>query len=396
MIRSEAWVLYRSEDGKHVAATLAREDIVFPDIVDDEVLIEPIYGCWEGNMTHALRREPIDIVRARNEQRIVIGNCGIARVVRCRPNPHVREGDICAVVSIGAADPVGYMKKAWGYDKIGSMGLLSKRCKVAASQLYRLPPSRFPLRQWASFWVRYPTAWSNWKVAYGAWRLQMTPKDAPVTHVWGWGGGVSVAELTLANHFGCKTVMLCSGEERAVMLRERGIIPLDRTEFSDLNFDEERYETDVAYRRTYTRAEAVFLRRVRDLTDGAGVSVFVENIGKPVYRATLRALARQGVIATSGWKHGPILSKNRATECIDRHTHVCTHAARFDEVVEAAEFAEKHGWIGPADSPVYAWEDVPRLASEYDEGRIADYFPLFSVNPEPHQAVAPEPLRLTA
>jgi NADPH:quinone reductase-like Zn-dependent oxidoreductase len=380
MIFAEAWVLYPGDPNRPGPGRLEQELVHFPDIEGDEVLVEPLYGSWEGNMTHALLRKPVDIVRQRGEPKIVLGNSGIVRVIKCRDQTGLKEGDICGVASIGSADPFGYVVKAWGYDKVQSMGLLCKKCKIPASQLLPLPKSRFSLQQWAGFWIRYPTAWSNWKIAYKAWRLQMTEEQAPATHVWGWGGGVSFAELTLARHFGCKPVMICSGRNRAALLERNGIIAVDRTELEGIQFDDAEFASSAAYRRTYLRAEARFMRRVRDITEGSGVSIFIENIGVPVYRSTLRALSRQGVIATSGWKHGGVVTMNRAVECIERRIHVHTHGARWDEVVDSVNFAEQHGWMPPAPARCYKWDEIPLLASEYERGALDDYFPIYEVN----------------
>jgi len=42
---------------------------------DQEVLVESLYGCWEGHMAHALDRKPVDICHQRN--RIVTGTIPI-------------------------------------------------------------------------------------------------------------------------------------------------------------------------------------------------------------------------------------------------------------------------------------------------------------------------------
>jgi hypothetical protein len=49
--------------------------------------------------------------------------------------------------------------------------------------------------------------------------------------------------------------------------------------------------------------------------------------------------------------------------------------------VESVAFAERTGWVPPLDGAVYAWEDIPQLASDYTAGRIESYFPIFEVNP---------------
>lgn len=47
-IITEAWVL-SSGQGQNKPAQLAQELFTFADISDEELLAEPLYGCWEGN-----------------------------------------------------------------------------------------------------------------------------------------------------------------------------------------------------------------------------------------------------------------------------------------------------------------------------------------------------------
>ena len=84
MYTTEAWVLHRgsndSSDGEPGAFRL--EEYSFSELTPHEVLAEPLYGCWEANMTHAVRRSPVDVCRQRGEDRIVIGNGGLVRILQ--------------------------------------------------------------------------------------------------------------------------------------------------------------------------------------------------------------------------------------------------------------------------------------------------------------------------
>jgi len=242
--------------------------------------------------------------------------------------------------------------------------------------------TRHSLRQWAAFGLRYLTAWSNWRVAYGAWRLQISREDVPdeQTFVWGWGGGVVLAELALAKSRGCQVFMISSQDNRLKLIQDMGITPVDRRLFSALDFDENKYRVDVAYKQRYQEAEKAFLDVVREYTSGCGASIFIDNIGSPVFRATIKALGYQGVVTTAGWKKGMNLQFVRAIECINRHVYVHTHGARYSECVAAITFAEETGWIPPDTTEVYGWEDIPQLARDYSAGTTTSYFPLFQVN----------------
>jgi NADPH:quinone reductase-like Zn-dependent oxidoreductase len=269
----------------------------------------------------------------------------------------------------------------FGYDAPQTIGLLAKRNKVHKSQILPIPRNtRHSLQQWAGVSIRYATAYANWRLAYGCWLLQVSEDDSPAPWVWGWGGGVSLAELCLAKMSGCRVAMIASNERRLEQARSYGITPIDRRQFSDLNFDEAKYEPDRQYRARYLTAESAFLDVVERVTEGRGVAVFIDNIGTPVFRATLKALARQGVVTTSGWKHGMSLSVSRASECINRHIHVHSHGTRDTQAATVMAFCEETGWLPPLDSKPYTWDQVPQLARDYAENRIDTYFPVFQVN----------------
>lgn len=362
MISTEAWVL-RRESVDDERAQMVREDFEFPDIEADEVLAMPLYGCWEANMDHALRRSPMDLCALRNEPRIVLGNAGVVEVIETGSAVRtLAPGDRCIVFCNGSPDEYGYPRLILGYDAPNTMGVLAKRIKLRELQLIPIArDSRFSLPQWAAFSLRYVTAWANWRVAHTCWRSQMDRCPSEQADILAWGGGVSLAELTLARLMGHPAAMVASRPSRLALLRNVGISAIDRNIFGKDDFEDG------------------FLTAVHGLTDGRGAAIFVDNIGAH-YRTTLKALARQGVITTSGWKHGLTFPVVRAAECIARHIHVYTHYARYEDGQAAVVFAEERGWIPPPASRVYMWNEIPQLAEDYAAGRIDDYFPIFSIN----------------
>ena len=71
----------------------------------------------------------------------------------------------------------------------------------------------------------------------------------------------------------------------------------------------------------------------------------------------------------------------RALECMNWHTHVHTHYARYPEGLEAVQFAESSGWMPRVASDVYSWDDIPQMADAHARGDLTEYFPIFQVNP---------------
>lgn len=363
-ISTEAWVLPSVSRGGP-RAELIRETYTFPGIAPKEVLAKPLYGCMEANMLHALQRDPVDICHERNEDAVVLGNSGVVAVQRVGSAvTHVQEGDACIVFGNGVWDDQGYPIKIMGYDAPGTMGVLARTMKLHEMQLIRIPArTPYSLQQWAAFSLRYISAWANWRVAYECWQSQMRGVPPEETVVCAWGGGVSFAQLALAKRLGCRVMMVCSHPERLDLLRREGIEAIDRSKWEGDDFEES------------------ILEEISRRTGGQGVSIFIDNIGTPVHRITLKALARQGVIATCGWKLGMRTHIARAIECLNRHIHVHTHYARYQEGLDAVQFAESRGWMAPPQDLVWSWDDIPRMFREYADGKISSYFPIFAVNP---------------
>jgi NADPH:quinone reductase-like Zn-dependent oxidoreductase len=294
-VKTDAWIVEAGEKGaKPVATQLIRDTFEFDDPAPDEALVSPLFGCMEGNMGHVLDRRPIDIALARGEERCVIGNAGVVRVEKCGSEiTNVKDGDIAILFCNGQPDDYGYPQKIFAYDDPGSIGLLAKTTKLKSHQMIPIPAdTKYSLEHWAGFSLRYVTAWSNWELAYGTLRLLLSEDDLPAPQVWGWGGGVCLGELSLAKHFGCKATQIASTDERLQTIRDQGLTAVDRREFKDLYFDRSKFRKDEDYTGKYLAAEKTFLGTVNQLTDGKLVNIFLDYVGAPVFRATLKALAR--------------------------------------------------------------------------------------------------------
>ncbi len=368
-----------------VGDALRRDLFAFGPLEEGEALVEPILGSWEANVDHALARSPIDVCSSRGEDTVVVGNMGVVRVLKVNGGSRkaqVREGDLCLLMPFGRLDRFGYAELAYAYDAPDTIGLLAKRSKMDVRVLLPIPEgTMYSLPQWATY-GRYFTAWDNWHKAYGCWRTQIA-EDDPANHlVFGWGGGVAFAELMLAKRAGFRVAMTAGSDERVAFLRENGITPVDRRLFPDLSLPTRQERTDRDRHQRRRASVKAFLGLIDDLSDGAGVAIFVDNIGQPLYDITLAALARQGIVTTCGWKAGMRLSHLRGAESISRHILVNTHVWRLPDSPGIRDFQEAEGWIAPKGSDViYDFDHVPELADDYANGRIGSYFPMYHVNP---------------
>ncbi|WP_283139398.1 hypothetical protein [Rhizohabitans arisaemae] len=387
MNKVQAWILPVGPEKQPPPGELQLGTVSLPEPEPTEALVEPLLVGWEGNCYHAVQRRPLDVCRARGESQIVVGNSGVVRVLRPPRSGNVdnlREGDVCMVQANCKPDRFGYGMNggAFGYDAPGTVGLLAKRTNIHGTCLVPLPPeTRHSPEQWAAFSIRYVTAYANWRVAYGTWRLQVTEEDQASPYVWGWGGGTTFAQLTLARHHGAEAAIITSRESRMVLAKSHGLVAVDRREFPDIAFDEQ-HAKEPGYVERYRESERTFLRLVRETTDGMGVSIFVDYLGATTLRATLKSLAREGVVTTAGWREGLRTTFVRAIECIERHQHIHTHYARRSEVLEAVDFAERRDWAPPLEAIGEPWtyESVPNLVRTYAVGDLDTYFPLIRVN----------------
>lgn len=381
--RTTAWILPQGTSDS-ANSDIRIEEINLPEVEAEQCLVESVYGCWEGNMSHAIDRKPVDVAKQRNEDFVVLGNAGVVRVLQVGEQvTTVKKGQFAVLFCNGVWDKWGFPIKIFGYDAPGTIGLLAKRTVLHQQQVIPIPDnSRYTLKQWAAFSLRYITAWSNWQQAHGCWRVQMTQSDCPSPFVWGWGGGVTWAELTLARFSGARVTMISGNPKRLRAIRRAGMNAVDRRAFPHLDYDSARYRSDEAYRDRYLESEKVFLRTVDEQTNETGVSIFLDYVGSPVTRATIKSLSRQGVVATAGWKEGMKIQHIRAIECIERHTHVHTHYARYSQGRAAVQFAENTGWMpdDTVDMDVYDFTEIPVLHNDYTSGHTHSYFPIFEIN----------------
>jgi NADPH:quinone reductase-like Zn-dependent oxidoreductase len=117
-----------------------------------------------------------------------------------------------------------------------------------------------------------------------AWRMLVTRarlQAGMTVLIPGIGGGVALAALGIARHFGCTTVVT-----------SRHASKLERAKA--LGADHAILDTGKDWSRD-----------VRSATGGRGVDVVAESVGKAVHLACIKSMARGGVLVTCGCTTGP-------------------------------------------------------------------------------------------
>jgi len=157
----------------------------------------------------------------------------------------------------------------------GKMTILGEQRDGTHAELIAVPrdfvhpiPGGLSFEQAAAFPMVYETAYrmlvTRGRLRAGDWVL-----------VWGIGGGVGMAALSIAKALGAHVVATSSTEEKLARARQLG---------ADVSLDHERDDVVAA---------------VKELTDG-GVDVVIESVGEPTWRRSLEAARRGGRIVVTG------------------------------------------------------------------------------------------------
>ncbi|MFM0669261.1 quinone oxidoreductase family protein [Paraburkholderia sediminicola] len=133
-------------------------------------------------------------------------------------------------------------------------------------------------------------------------------------------GGVGLIVSQWAKLLGLTVIGTVSSEAKAEVARAHGC---DHT----INYGHE----DVA-------------RRVRELTDGAGVNVVFDSVGKDTFEATLDSVKRRGLIVCVGTASGPIPAFNPQILAMKGSPYL-TRPALADYIADPAEKADLAGEI---------------------------------------------------
>jgi NADPH:quinone reductase-like Zn-dependent oxidoreductase len=102
--------------------------------------------------------------------------------------------------------------------------------------------------------------------------------------IWGIGGGVAIAALQVARHFGARTIVTSGSDAKLEAARALG--------------------ADAAV----NHATGDVVGEVRRMTGGRGADVVVDSVGQARWQDSLRALRRGGRLVSCGATTGPMVS----------------------------------------------------------------------------------------
>jgi NADPH:quinone reductase len=157
-------------------------------------------------------------------------------------------------------------------------------------------------------------------------------------------GGVGLLLCQVASHRGARVIGTVSSEEKAALAREAGA--------SEIIF--------------YTRTD--FAEEVKRMTNGAGVQVIYDSVGRTTFLAGFGCLAPRGMMVLFGQSSGavdpldPQLLNQRGSLFLTRPTIVHYTATREELVRRASDLL---GWVADGTLKV-------RISSEFPLSRAAD------------------------
>ncbi|MCE2462509.1 MAG: quinone oxidoreductase [Dehalococcoidia bacterium] len=166
----------------------------------------------------------------------------------------------------------------------GAMGSYAERSAVPADKVVKLP-DRLDVRAGAAALVQGMTAHY---LAYSTYPLK--PGDSCVVHAG--AGGTGLLLIQMAKRAGAYVFATVSTDEKAALAQEAGS---DRTII-------------------YTRED--FEEEVNKATDGRGVQVVYDSVGRTTFDKSLNCLAPRGCLALYGHASGPVtaVSEERLAE----------------------------------------------------------------------------------
>jgi len=220
-------------------------------------------------------------------------------------------------------------------------GTLAEYVVVPATNLRRIPES-IPQEEAAAYTLAALTAWRMIVT-----RAKVVPNDDVL--IWGIGGGVALAALSIVKQIGARAWVTSSSDEKLAKARQLGA-------HETLNYR----TTDVG-------------KEIRARTGKRGVSVVIDSVGQDTWKQSLMALGKRGRLVTCGGTSGPMVETDIRRLFWNQWTIMGStmgNDGEFDSV--AKEFTS--GRLGPIIDSVYDLENgrdaFTRLASGEQFGKI--------------------------
>ena len=228
-------------------------------------------------------------------------------------------------------------------------GGFAEQVVTADSTLIKLPDS-VDFAAGSAIPVVYPTAWCALKL-----RANLQPGESVLIHAG--AGGVGSACLQLAKHWGARIFVTAGSEKKRQLCVEQGAE-------AAFGYDENWHE------------------QIKQLTEGKGVDVVVDNVGGEITRQSVRALAWGGRLTIVGFAGGEIaeiptnrlLLKNASAMGVMWGGYQHYQPAEVQPTLDGIFALLEQGVIKPVVSAKYALQDAPQalrdLADRRTHGKV--------------------------
>ena len=197
-------------------------------------------------------------------------------------------------------------------------------------------PNHLDFLQAAAMGVNYLTAW---RMEFT--KAQVKPWETGL--VFGGGGGVSLAAMQLARSTGARVIVTSREDDKLEKALELG-----------------------AHEAINSRSEEV-AKRVKDLTDGRGVDVVIENVGEAVWSSALKSLVRGGRLVTCGATSGDQPPADIKRIFIRQLQIIGSTSGTLAEFGAMLTYVERHG-ITPVIDSSYSLEAVHQALDRLEAG----------------------------
>lgn len=162
----------------------------------------------------------------------------------------------------------------------------------------------------------------------------------------GSGGGVGLHGVQLAKLMGCHVIAVTTSDSKVKTISQAGandVIVIEKSE----NFS----------------------NKVKEITNGEGVQLAIDNVGTPIFISVLKSLMPGGRWVLVGQLSGEFITFNPAQLFLKGINLLSTISATRSQVSEVLQMI-KRGLIKPMISGTYPLEEAPRIHALMEKGKI--------------------------